>query len=85
MIQVIRKIGNSQGILLPRTLLREAGIEQAVDVELTADGLLLKALKKHPRDGWDEAFDRAEAAGDQPEGDLFEGIGNQFDAQDWTW
>ncbi len=85
MIQVIRKIGNSQGILLPRTLLREAGIDRAVDVELTAEGVLLKALKSHPRDGWEEAFDRAEAAGEQPESDFFDGISNQFDTQDWTW
>jgi antitoxin MazE len=85
MIQVIRKIGNSQGILLPRTLLREAGIDRAVDVELTADGLLLKAVKNHPRDGWDEAFAQAEAAGQQSDHDLFDGTGNQFDTQDWTW
>jgi antitoxin MazE len=85
MIQTIRKIGNSQGILLPKNLLQQAGIEESVDVALTEEGVLLKPLKKHPRDGWDNAFKAAEEAGDEPDNDLFDGVGNKFDQEEWTW
>ncbi|RCR66766.1 AbrB/MazE/SpoVT family DNA-binding domain-containing protein [Larkinella punicea] len=85
MLQVIRKIGNSQGILLPRTVLQQAGIEGAVDIEITEGALILRAVKKHPRDGWEQVFDEAIKAGDQPEGDLFDGTPNQFDQTEWTW
>jgi antitoxin MazE len=47
--------------------------------------LVLRADEKRPRDGWDTAFDEAIEAGDQPEGDLFEEIPNQFDQTEWTW
>ncbi len=85
MIRVIRKIGNSQGILLPRAILQQAGIENTVDIEVTDGALILRAVKKHPRDGWEAAFDKAINAGEQPENDLFNGVKNQFDDTDWTW
>lgn len=85
MVQVIRKIGNSQGILLPRTVLQQVGIEGSVDIEITEGALILRAVKSHPRDGWDTAFDKALQKGDQPENDLFGGTSNQFDLTDWTW
>ena len=85
MLQPIRKIGNSQGILLPRTVLQQAGIQDNVDIEITDGALILRAVKKHPRDGWEAAFDTSINDGQQPEGDLFEGTANQFDQTDWTW
>jgi antitoxin MazE len=85
MIQGLRKIGNSQGILLSKSLLQWAGIGATVDVAVTPDGLLLRPVKKHPRDGWDEAFAKAIATGDAPDGDLFAGTANEFDRTDWTW
>jgi antitoxin MazE len=85
MVQVIRKIGNSQGILLPKAMLQQAGIEETVDVEITDGALILRAVKKHPREGWEDAFDKAIMAGDKPENDLMEGIPNQFDQTEWTW
>lgn len=85
MVQVIRKIGNSQGILLPRAVLQQVGIEGSVDIEVAEGALILRAVKNHPRDGWEAAFDKAWQHGDQPESDLFEGASNQFDQTDWTW
>lgn len=85
MIQVIRKIGNSQGILLPRAVLQQAGIEGAVDIEIADGALILRAVKNHPRDGWEAAFARASNDTDKPEGDLFDGAANQFDQIEWTW
>ena len=85
MVQIIRKIGNSQGILLPKAVLQQAGIEETVDIEIAEGALILRAVKKHPRDGWEAAFDKAISAGDKPESDLWKGVPNQFDQADWTW
>lgn len=39
----------------------------------------IKPLKKKPRQGWDKAFKMAIKKGDLPEGDMFEGMENNFD------
>lgn len=85
MLQSIREIGNSQGILLPRTLLQQAGIGSTVDIEITNGALILRAIKKHPREGWEEVFDKAAQSNETPENDFFDGLPNQFDQTDWTW
>ncbi|MDR6193053.1 AbrB/MazE/SpoVT family DNA-binding domain-containing protein [Siphonobacter sp. SORGH_AS_0500] len=81
MIQTVRKIGNSQGILLPKAMLQSLGIEKEVEVELTADGILLKAIR--PRHDWEARF--KEAQDDTSEEDLFEGMSNDFDEKEWNW
>ena len=85
MVQIIRKIGNSQGLLLPLAVLQQVGINNAVDIEVADGALILRAIKKHPREGWEAAFDKAIDAGEQPENDLFDGAKNQFDDIEWTW
>lgn len=51
----IVKIGNSEGIRIPKPLLEETGLSG--EVELTVEGarLILSPIQ-NPRDGWDEAF-----------------------------
>jgi len=85
MIQPIRRIGNSQGILLPRNILQACGIEEQVEVVVIGQAILLRSVKKHPREGWEEQFQNATISGDSPESDLFEGVKNDFDDTDWTW
>ena len=69
MAQIIRKTGISQGLFLPQTILQQAGIEGAVTIEIAEGALILRAVKKHPRDGWKAAFDKAISAGELPEGE----------------
>lgn len=85
MIQVLRKIGNSNGVLIPKTMLATCGITDEVEMEVLGNSIIMRSTKKHPRDGWDDAFKQAIANGDKPENDMFEGIKNTFDGTDWTW
>ncbi len=85
MIQTIRKIGNSNGVLIPKTMLVSCGITDEVEMQILGDTIMLRSTKKKPREGWDEAFKQAIADGDEPEGDLFEGMKNTFDDTEWTW
>jgi len=54
MIRNIRKIGNSQGIIIPRDILQEIGYPRTVEITSTKDGILIspvagKAIRRKPR------------------------------------
>ena len=82
MIQSIRKIGNSSGILLPKSMLQACGITTEVEIEVHDKTILLRPVQL-VRTGWEAAFAAAVEGGDEPEGDLFEGLSNQFDQTEW--
>lgn len=51
---VLRNIGNSQGVLIPKVLIHKANLEgHELEFELHDDGLLIKPMKA-PRSGWKE-------------------------------
>lgn len=82
MKSAVVKIGNSQGVRIPKALLEQAGISGAVDLR-AEEGRIVIERTKHPRDGWSEAF----AAADIDEsGELLLGdFPNEFDENEWTW
>ncbi len=49
------RIGNSKGVRLPASMLKEYEFESEVTLELLETGILIKPAKK-PRAGWGEAF-----------------------------
>lgn len=51
----IIKIGNSQGIRIPKLLLEQSGIHTEVEIEVQGDHLTIRTAPRS-RDGWDEAF-----------------------------
>jgi antitoxin MazE len=51
----IVKIGNSQGIRIPKPLLEQSGISAEVEIEVHSDRLIIRPAAKL-RVGWDEAF-----------------------------
>ncbi len=49
------KIGNSQGVRIPKAIIKQAHLENtSLEFEVTAGGLLLKPIQKKPREGWAE-------------------------------
>jgi antitoxin MazE len=59
----VRRMGNSAGIILPKPVLTELGVEAGDDLSLTLEKgrVVLMPAKAHPRAGWAEA-----ANGSQP-------------------
>ena len=56
------KIGNSQGIRIPKPLVEQAHLEgKELKLQLVSDGLLITP-EKEARDGWKEAIEGAIAA-----------------------
>ena len=77
----IVRIGNSQGVRLPKLMIEEAGLGE--DVELRVEGgQIVIAAPRIARAGWAEAALRAHAAG----ADRLESSGaTRFDATEWEW
>jgi len=77
----IVRIGNSQGVRLPKLMIEEAGLSE--DVELRVEGgKIVIAAPRTARAGWAEAAQRAHSAGD----DQVESSGTtRFDATEWEW
>lgn len=57
------KIGNSQGIRIPKPLLEQSGIQKEVEIEVQNDSLIIRAVSQ-PRQGWDKAFAKMAEQGD---------------------
>lgn len=52
----IRKIGNSQGVLIPKLMLAETGLDVDVDISVENGAIVLRPIQDHkPRVGWAEA------------------------------
>ncbi|MGF6633686.1 AbrB/MazE/SpoVT family DNA-binding domain-containing protein [Paraburkholderia sp. MM6662-R1] len=78
----IRKMGNSQGVLIPKPILAQLGLEDEVDMEVENDALVIRRPQKAVREGWAVASKRVAETGDDA---LVMGeFGNADDAE-ITW
>jgi antitoxin MazE len=75
------KIGNSQGIRIPKLLLEQSGIQEKVNIE-ARNGQILISAADSPRSDWDKAF-----AGMAQEEllQLDEVTGTVWDEEEWEW
>ncbi len=80
----IIKIGNSQGVRIPKRLLEQLGLGE--EVELVAkEGQLVIRPVRHPRHGWDEAFQQMAKQGDDQILDETAVSLTQWDRDEWEW
>ncbi|MDR2575161.1 MAG: AbrB/MazE/SpoVT family DNA-binding domain-containing protein, partial [Treponema sp.] len=56
MLTSVIQIGNSRGIRLPKRIFQELKIKDEVELTINKDSLIIKGVKKSPRQGWNEAF-----------------------------
>jgi len=60
----IRKMGNSQGVLIPKPILAQLGLEGTVDLQVRDGVIEIRPLQKNPRAGWAADSQRVAAADD---------------------
>ncbi|MES2830377.1 MAG: AbrB/MazE/SpoVT family DNA-binding domain-containing protein [Pseudomonadota bacterium] len=61
----IRKMGNSQGVLIPKPFLAQAGLDLGeVDIEVENNCIVIRRPEKKVREGWAEASKAIAAAND---------------------
>jgi len=78
----IVKIGNSQGIRIPKLLLEQSGINDEVEIEVQSGCLILRAVTQ-PRSGWEEAF--ASMSQQKDDALLEDRSTTEWDATEWEW
>lgn len=60
----IRKMGNSQGVLIPKPFLAQLGLENEVEMNVEDDAIVLRRPRTRAREGWAEASKSIAAASD---------------------
>lgn len=78
----IVRIGNSQGIRIPKALLEQTGLVGAVEIVVEGDSLLIRPLRQ-PRQGWEASFERMVESGDDAL--LLPDVPTAWDAEEWEW
>ena len=81
----IVKIGNSQGIRIPKPFLQQSGISDEVDIEVNGSEIIIRSLRS-PREGWEDSFRRMAAKGDDRLLDE-ESLPtlSSWDEEEWQW
>jgi len=60
----IRKIGNSQGVVIPKPLLAQVGLEGEAEMTVESGALVLRKMARPARAGWAEAAQKVTEHGD---------------------
>lgn len=61
----IRKMGNSQGILIPKPILAQVGLQGSADLQVRDGVIEIRPARRDPREGWAADAQRlAEQGGD---------------------
>jgi antitoxin MazE len=82
MLVRVRRIGNSQGVLLSKTMMDQCEIRDLVNVEVRGNSIVIEPVSQTPREGWEKQFQMAESNSDEH---LMDNISNEFDDTEWTW
>jgi antitoxin MazE len=77
------KIGNSQGMRFPKSVIEQCGFENELELSVEGGGLMVRA-KRSRRAGWADDAAICAAAGDD-ELLLPDTMANEFDEKEWTW
>jgi len=80
----IVRIGNSQGVRIPKPLLEQTGLSGEVEM-IARDGSLIIRPARRPREGWTEAFQEMARRGDDALLDDAPPSLSTWDEADWEW
>ena len=48
----IRTMGNSKGVLIPKPILEQTGLQDAADLQVVNGVIEIRPLKRNSREGW---------------------------------
>jgi len=77
------KIGNSQGLRIPKPILDQTGILDEVEIEVEKNQIIIRPVK-NVRDGWASAFKKMHENGDD-ELIIDENISDSWAEEEWQW
>ena len=76
-------IGNSKGIRIPSSVIKQCGLGDELEMRVE-NGVIMLAPVRSVREGWGAAFEKMAGAGDDVPL-VPDALGNDFDAEDWKW
>ncbi len=84
---MLTKIGNSQGVRIPKPIIKQANLEDTeIEFEVVKDGLLLKPIKKVVRKNWEDNIkDILSKDRDKKDNGVLREFLNDNDLDDWEW
>lgn len=79
----IIKIGNSQGVRIPKLFLEQTGLAEEVEIEAVDKQIVIRPVTSI-REGWDEAFKKM---ADNTDDQLLYATASQtqWDESEWQW
>jgi antitoxin MazE len=80
----IVKIGNSQGIRIPKLLLERSALAEEVEIEAQDQQIIIRSAKQ-PRHGWESAFRAMAERGDDELLDKNSLTQTRWDEDEWQW
>lgn len=80
----IVRIGNSQGIRIPKPLLEQTGLRGEVEMIAHDDSLIIRPARR-AREGWTAAFEKMARRGDDALLDDASPSLSAWDEHDWEW
>lgn len=79
------RIGNSQGVRIPKPVIEEIGLSGEIEMILKDNQIILRSAEQ-TRKGWDSAFEKmAEEDDDQLIEKKEVEAPSQWDKTEWTW
>ena len=76
------RIGNSRGVRLPKPIIEEAGLKEAVELQVRGGAVVISS-RRRPRAGWAEAARLMRQADDDRL--LDKTTPTRFDEEEWRW
>lgn len=80
----IIRIGNSQGIRIPKAVLDQLALKDEVELEVVANQLIVRPVS-YPRQGWEAQFETMAASGDDALLDADMPSPARWDDEEWEW
>ena len=82
----LTKIGNSQGVRIPKPIIKQANLENAeIEFVVVKEGLLLKPVKKI-RQNWEESIKKTLSKNRNNKDEaLLDDLLNDDDLETWEW
>jgi len=77
----IIRIGNSQGVRIPKPILDECGFDKEVELLIQGQTLLIRSTKK-TRMGWERSFQKMAVCRDD---ELLDPVTSDWDEEEWEW
>jgi antitoxin MazE len=84
---MLTKIGNSQGIRIPKPIIKQAKLENSeIEFEIVKGGLLLKPIKKRVRINWEDNILKILSKNQNKKDEaILDDFLNDSDLDDWEW